>query len=123
MGEMAMRFGEVFAGGQHQAVRLRIDGPLAKTSQRRPPPRRVFRLAQGVGHLAERTEQGCHAIVVVVAVGPQPGAKRVIVDFGGGAKRQCQHAVGVGRQQVEQTLPNLGAPRIRPIARNASSIV
>ena len=77
---------------QQRAVGFGVE--LAELLRGRGPVRGGSVSRQSRGHFRQREEQHLHAGEVVVAVGLEEGAARVVEDLGRAGERQPQQAVG-----------------------------
>ena len=76
-----------------------------------------FGVAESGGHFRQREEEHLHAGEVVVAVGLEERAARVVEDLGRAGERQPQQAVGAGLEQRAQADADLAAERVGAVAQ------
>ena len=83
----------------------------------RGPVRRSCGVAESGSHFCQREEEHFHAGKVVVAVGLEERAARVVEDLGRAGERQPQQAVGAGPEQRAQANADLAAERVGAVAQ------
>ena len=116
VGVVPMRPGEGLPGREHQgAVLVEVPGLQARACG--VHALRDLLLAELARHARRRLERDAQHRVVVVRVGREPRAQRVVVDLGAARQRQDEVAVVVLAQECEQRLRALARERVRALAQ------
>ena len=103
---------------QQRAVRFGVE--IAELLRGRGPIGCSFGVAEGGSHFRQREEEHLHAGEVVVAVGLEERAARVVEDLRRAGERQPQQAVGAGLEQRAQADADLAAERIGAVAQEGA---